>query len=332
MRVFIVGGTGLLGYHAALEFLRRGHEVETAAIPDIPLGDWFPKQIRVHEIDIFASTGRRRTRLFKGFDAMVYAVGPDDRQTPPAPAYDFFHERLVEGCGRVVAAAREAGVRRCAVLGSYLAYFDRLWPEQRLAAHHPYIRCRAEQAERVFAEGGGSMRVSVLELPYIFGVMPEREPLWKQVLLDRLVKMPVVLYPAGGSAMISAKHVGEAVVGAIVHGKHGHCYPIGDENLSWDEMLGLMLQTLGIDKTVYHLPPIAGGLLGRGLRVVESLRGLEHGLDHEHLIRNLMSAKLYVDPAPSAKALRHGRGGVREAIVETTRACYPERFGDRLRD
>lgn len=106
MRVFIVGGTGLLGYHAALEFLRRGHEVQTAAIPDIELGSWFPREIRVHEADVFSLDPRRCARLFEGFDALVYAVGPDDRHTPPAPAYDYFHARLVDGCGRVVAAAR----------------------------------------------------------------------------------------------------------------------------------------------------------------------------------------------------------------------------------
>lgn len=39
MKVFIVGGTGFLGYYATLEFLKRGHEVDTIALPDIPLGD-----------------------------------------------------------------------------------------------------------------------------------------------------------------------------------------------------------------------------------------------------------------------------------------------------
>lgn len=323
MRVFIVGGTGLLGYHAALEFLRRGHEVQTAAIPDIELGAWFPREIRVHEADVFSLGPRRCARLLEGFEALVYAVGPDDRHTPPAPAYDYFRARLVDGCGRVVAAAREAGVQRCTVLGSYFTHFDRLWPHKRLAAHHPYIRCRAEQAERVFAEGGRGMRVSVLELPYIFGVMPGRAPLWKHVLVDPLRRMPVILYPQGGSAMISAAHVGEAIVGAIERGAHGRSYPIGDENLSWDEMLGVMLRTLGIDKTVHHIPSGVGALFGRWRRRAEARRGRENGLNYELLFRDVMSEYLYIDPAPSVRALRYGQGGVRDAIAETTRACCP---------
>jgi nucleoside-diphosphate-sugar epimerase len=326
MRILIVGGTGLLGYHAALELLRRGHQVATVAVPDAPLGDWFPRQVRVHEADVFKLDARRCRRLFEGCDAMVYAVGPDDRYTPSAPAYDFFRERLVDACGRVVLAAREAGVGRCVVLGSYFTHFDREWPQKRLALRHPYVRCRVEQAARVFEEGGDTMRVSVLELPYIFGVIPGREPLWKGVLLDRLRRMPVILYPRGGSAMISAAHVGEAVAGAVERGRHGESYPIGDENLTWDEMLEVMLRTLAIDKPVHHIPRFLGTLFGRSQRKADARRGREAGLDYEWLFRDVMTDYLYIDAAPSVKALRYGRGGVREAIEETVRASYPERF------
>ncbi|MBL0087746.1 MAG: NAD(P)-dependent oxidoreductase [Ideonella sp.] len=125
MKVFIAGGTGLLGYHGALELLRRGHDVRTAALPDIALGQWWPSQIQVEHADLFALDARALSRLMEGCDALVYALGPDDRETPPAPAYAYFHERLVLGSGRVIAAAREAGVRRCTVLGSYYATFQR---------------------------------------------------------------------------------------------------------------------------------------------------------------------------------------------------------------
>lgn len=326
VKVFIVGGTGLLGYHSALEFLRRGHEVEVAAIPDIELGEWFPRQIRVHEADFFALDPRRQRALFEGCEAMVYAVGPDDRHIPKAPAYPFFHDRLVRACGRTVAAAREAGIKRCTVLGSYFTHFNELWPHKRLAEHHPYIRCRTEQAERVFAEGGRSMRVSVLELPYIFGVMPGRTPLWKKMILDPVLRMPLVLYPKGGSTMIAVEHVAEAVVGAIERGRHGERYPIGDENLSWNEMLTVMLRTLGIRSKVHHIPNFVATLFGRAQRMAETRRGRESGLNYALLFEDLMSEFLYLDPAPSVHALRYGRGGVREAIAATTRACYPERF------
>ncbi len=328
LTVSIVGGTGLLGYHAALECRRRGHAVQCIAGHDIEPGGAFPDAIRFRKADVFRLPKRDLVRLFEGVDAMVYAVGPDDRVTPKAPAYDFFHERLVQACGRVVAAAREAGVRRCTMLGSYYTHFERLWPHKQLAGHHPYIRCRVEQAERAVREGGGTMAVSVLELPYIFGVMPGRDPLWKAMLLDRLLRMPVVVYPCGGSAMITAAHVGEAIAGAVERGGDGARYPVGDENLSWDEMLSTMLAALGIERRIVHLPAFAGAWLGRSVRLAQARRGRESGLDPVHLFTHVMTDYLYVDAEPTARELGHGRGGVREAIAGTVRACYPGRAGE----
>lgn len=332
LRVCIVGGTGLLGFHAALELLRRGHEVHSVALRDIELGAWFPRRITVHEADVGQLGERRLTELLRGIDALVYALGPDDRALPAAPAYDFFHDKLVRQCARVFAAARKAGVTRAVVLGSYFTHFDRLWPHKKLAQNHAYVRCRVEQAQAAIEAGGATMRVSVLELPYIFGTMPGRTPLWKDVVLDMLVRMPVVFYPDGGSTMITAAHVGQAVAGAVERGAHGRHYPIGDENLSWDEMLEVMLRTLGMsDKKVIHIAPWVGTLLGRMQRRIEAKRGKESGLDAELVFADVMCERLFMDPSLSVAALGYGRGGVREAIEETVRACYPERFAAPLR-
>jgi nucleoside-diphosphate-sugar epimerase len=317
----------LLGHQAALACRQRGHAVQCIGSSEVAPGCPWPDAITLRQADVFRMPKRQLARLFVGVDAMVYAVGPDDRVVPPAPAYDFFHERLVRACARVVAAAREAGVRRTVVLGSYYTHFERLWPHKTLAAHHPYIRCRVEQAESAFAEGRGRMSVSVLELPYIFGVLPGREPLWKATLLDRLLRMPVVVYPRGGSAMITAAHVGEAVAGAVERGRDGTSYAIGDENLSWDEMLQTMFGALGLQRRIVHLPAFAGGLVGRAARRADARHGRESGLDAEHLFSAVMSDCLYLDADAVARELGYGRGGVREAIVETVRACYPERAG-----
>jgi len=67
------------------------------ALPDIPLGDWFPKdKVGVSYGNVFEMSHDDLVEVFKGYDAMVYAVGPDDRIIPKAPAYDFFHFRKID--------------------------------------------------------------------------------------------------------------------------------------------------------------------------------------------------------------------------------------------
>ncbi len=321
MKVFIVGGTGFLGYYATLDFLRKRHQVSTVSIPDVELGDWYPKDVSVTYGDVFKMSHDELVKLFNGYDAMVYAVGPDDRVIPKAPAYQFFHERLVDACTRVVVGARDAGVKRCVVLGSYFALFDRLFPDRKLAEHHPYIKCRVEQAESVINAGAGKMDVMVLELPYIFGTMPGRTPLWKDILVNRLKKMNPVAFPKGGTNMIAVEHVGEAVVGAIEHGRHGSRYTVGDENLSWTEMLAIMLKAMGEDKKIITIPTFLATLYGMALKNKEAREGKEGGLDHARLMEDLQSQYLYFDPAPVAEILGFQRGGVRESIQKTIAAC-----------
>jgi len=328
MKIMIVGGTGFLGFHALLEALKRGHKVDALAIDDVVLGDWYPGEVNVQYADVFELTEANLRERFTGYDSMIYAVGPDDRITPPAPAYEFFHTRLVDAVVKVAGAARKADVKKFVLLNSYFAYFDRIWPEKKLSKHHPYIKCRVEQAEQVISAGESDMAVMVLELPYIFGSMPNRIPLWKDVLLDRFTKGSTIFFPKGGTNMIAAEHVGEAIIGALENGEHGVRYTVGDENHSFNEMLEMMMAAIGANKKIKNIPGfmaiIAGTIIERDFKK----KGLEGGLDARFLMRDIMTSNLFYDASQAVEKLGYKRGDLKEAIVKTMKACYPEKFMD----
>lgn len=321
MKVMIIGGTGFLGYYASKSLLAKGHKVSTFSLPDIELGDWYPKEVAVSFGNVFEMDDAELQKVHKGYDAMVYAVGPDDRVTPQAPAYEFFHERLVEACVRVVNAAREAGIQRSVVLGSYFSYFDEIQPEKQLTKYHSYIRVRRVQETAAIAAGQGKMDVCVLRLPYIFGTMPEREPIWKDLLIARLIKDDPILYPKGGTAMLSVEAVGEAVAGAVERGEHGKTYPVSDVNLSWNEMLGIMLDEMGLQKKIVNVPKFLAVLGGRQMKKEHEAEGKESGLDPIWLMRQIMTDYLYIDADETKQALGYKGGGIEESIRETVRRC-----------
>jgi len=329
MRIMIVGGTSFLGYFTAKTALDRGYGVGSLSLHDIDLGGWYPKEIKIKYGDVFSMDENALTNAFYGYDALVYSVGPDDRITPPAPAYAFFYERLVKHCAKVFRAARSAGIRRSVVFNSYFATFHRLYPEKKLCEHHPYIRCRIEQAQRLISESTGKMDVMVLELPYIFGAMPQRTPLWKEVFIERLFRAPVIFFTKGGTTMIHARHVAEAAVGALEKGVHGVLYPVGDENHTYDQMLRWMMEGLKIKKPIVHigkrLAAFSAGLISKK----EIAAGYEPGLDPKQLMLDIMGEELYIPMDTiddTAKTLGHGRGGVQQGIIEAMQACYPEGF------
>lgn len=322
MKVFIVGGTGFIGYYATKEFISKGHKVATISLRDIEIGDWFPKDVEVKHGNIFEMPQDELVKLFTGYDAMVYAVGPDDRFKPSIDAYAFFHERLVVACGKVVEAAKLAGVKKCVVLNSYFAYFDRIEPHRKLAQRHPYIKCRVEQADHAIELGGDKMAVMILELPYIFGTMPERTPLWKDVLVEMLYDCDKIYYPKGGTNMICVEHVAEAVVAATEKGVHGKRYPIGDVNMDWVQMLRIMLKSMGMGhKKITTVPTFLMNMQGKKLHKKELEQGKYSGLDARYFFGDIQCKTSYFDPSASIRALGYRTGGIEKAIDETVKKC-----------
>ena len=47
MKVFMIGGTGLLGSEAARVLIERGHEVTSVALPPLPEGAVLPKEMKI---------------------------------------------------------------------------------------------------------------------------------------------------------------------------------------------------------------------------------------------------------------------------------------------
>ena len=330
-KLMIVGGTGFLGYYTAKLALSKGYEVASISILDDDLENkdldsWFPKEIKNTLLDVFEASEEELEKAMKGYDYMIYAVGPDDRYTPKAPSYDFFHYRLVECCAKVFRAADKAGVKKAVVYNSYFAYFDRRYPEMKLAEKHVYIRCRVEQA-KLLNEQKKNMEVVVLELPYIFGSMEARMPIWRNVFLDRYVNgHKTVFFSKGGTTMIAVQHIAEAGIGALEYGKDGERYPIGDENRSFKWMLSYMSECKGVKKKIVLPPTWMCVLGGKAIQNKDKKEGLEGGLNFGLVMKEIMSIDMVIEPEVMDKVnaeLHISRGGLEEAVKATMDRCYP---------
>ena len=319
MKVLVVGGTGFLGYYATKEFLRRGHAVTILALPPMPAPGLFPDEVDITLANVDDLGDEELRALLRGKDGVVMAAGADDRILPSAPAYPFFYHNNVEVSVRLFRLAREAGVRRGTLLSSYFAHFDRIWPHLKLSEHHPYVRSRQEQEKQSIAAAMPDLALSVLELPYIFGSMPGRTPLWTPIV-NLVRNSRVLMYPRGGTNMIAVQHVGEAIVGSIERGRGGERYLVGDENVTWKDWLRRISRiACGKTKPVITIPDSLMRMQMR--RVVEKhhAEGKEGGLESLEFVK-LQTAETYFDPEPSRAVLGYGRGGLDEAIRETVEA------------
>ena len=318
--VFILGGTGLLGYHTVRELLDRGYTVSTISLPPMPAEGLLPKEVECSLGNINEMTDEDILNILKGKEVFIYAAGADERMLPEAPAARFFYKENVIPTQRLARLAREAGVKKFVIFGSYFSHFAEKWPDLKLATEQSYPRTRLLQEEIAILEGEGEMDVMSLRLPYIFGTMPGRKPLW-EMFLPQIQGKDFVPVLAGGTAMVTVKQVAEATVGAIEHGKHGGKYAISDTNMKHEEFFRIIADVLGQKDTVIQVLPLEQ-MRPEYVKVDEQVaaEGKEHGI-HIALTADIQNRDAYIDPEDTMPILKYNKDDVRESIKETIKGC-----------
>lgn len=297
MKVFIIGATGLIGSEAARQFIALGDEVSGLALPPIPSGAGIPLKMKVIFGNYMDYTDGQLKEVLQGFEALVFAAGVDERVEAPGPIYDFYKKYNIDSLDRVLRIAKEAGIRNVTVCGSYFAYFAKLWPQLKLDKYHPYIRSRVNQETMALSHADDGFDVSVLELPYIFGTQPGRKPVWT-ILVKMIRKMKrTTYYTKGGTAMVTVRQVGEAIVGAVYRSTGAKTYPIGYYNMDWTAFLKIVHKHMGYESTrkIVTVPGFMFTLAGIFTSIKNRFRNIESGLNLTKF-HKVQTANLFIDP------------------------------------
>ncbi len=328
-KVFIAGGTGFLGYAAAELFLERGVKVDSIALAgEFDSLSFVDKRMGLVVGNLFEMSDEQLYQLFKdkNYDAIVYALGPDDRVTPKAPAYEFFYERLVNKCYNILNAAKKAGAKKAVILSSYFAHFDKLL-SGKLSKKHAYIRARREQQNKCFGLSDDRFKVCALELPYIFGVQEGRKPIWKDSFLSYFDGFKSVYFPSGGAtAIIDRTGVAEAIYACTINGEGKTAYPIATDNISYKEMLKLMLLGLNDNRKVVTIPGALCALGTYSMLKKHKKEGKESGLYYPSLMNGILNKEFTIDAKKSMDALGFealnltGGKDARQSIKDTMKA------------
>lgn len=178
MKIFIIGGTGLIGSAAAGELIARGHEVYSIALPPLPEGAVLPEKMKIEFGNYLEMDDDELRSRMQGMDGFVFAAGVDERVEGKAPVYELYRKYNIDPVKRLLRIAKECGVKHTVILGSYFSYFAKIHPERKLTEYHPYIRSRIDQEDAALSFADSDFDVAVLELPYIFGAQPGRKPVW----------------------------------------------------------------------------------------------------------------------------------------------------------
>lgn len=316
MKIFMIGGTGLLGSEAAKQLINQGHEVTTLALPDIPKGCILPKKMKIIKGNYLELSEKNIKDYMKDMDAFIFAAGIDDRVEGTIPIYDLFKKYNIDPLEKMIKIAKFSKVKHIVVLGSYFCYFDKIWKDMNLALNNPYIRSRVDQENMALSYGDKNTIVSVLELPYIFGVQKGRKPVWTIIISNILKMKRVTMFPKGGTAMVTVKQVGECIVGCL-NTKESKAYPVGYFNMEWTEMLDIFHKYMGYDKRkIITIPTWIFALVLAKTRRKLKKEGKETGLNMPKFAY-AMSKCMFIDKDIIINELGVTNDDIKKAIKES---------------
>ncbi|MEE1319998.1 MAG: NAD-dependent epimerase/dehydratase family protein [Acutalibacteraceae bacterium] len=298
MKVFMIGGTGLLGCEAARIFIEKGHQVKSVALPPLPEGAPIPEEMELEFCNIYEKSDDEIKAMLQGYDCFVFAAGIDERVEFPAPVYDAYYKYNIAPLKRILPLCKEVGMKNAVILGSYFSYAAKQYPEMKLTEKHPYIRSRIDQEEVAFSFADENFDVAVLELPYIFGTQPGRKPVWV-ILIEQIKmmdKLPCTMYPGGGTAMLTVRQVGQVIVGAAEKSKGAKAWPISMYNQTWKEFLKIVYAARGMgnNRKIISIPPWMMRMGLGGVKKEYAAKGIESGIDVDGLA-DIMDINLFID-------------------------------------
>ncbi len=327
MNILMIGGTGLLGSAAAQLFIDKGHSVKTLSLPPLPVGAPLPKEMEIILKDANKLSDDEILAIMQGCDMFVFATGVDERVEFSAPVYDAYYKYNIAPLERLLPLAKKAGIKGAVVCGSYFAWLAKQKPEMHLCDKHPYIKSRIDQEMVCEKYSDKDFQVGVLELPYIFGTQPGRKPVWVILIeqLQRFEKMPFTMYPAGGTAMLTVRQVGQAMVGAAeqafeaAENNQGKfcAYGISCYNMTWREFLKIVYRAMsGVpNRKIVDVPKWTFQAFGLVMRRDYKERNVDAGIDPVGLA-DIMGMNLFI-PTDDCKALGCTNDDIEKAIFDS---------------
>ncbi|MCC5669405.1 hypothetical protein LC653_37630 [Nostoc sp. CHAB 5784] len=205
--------------------------------------------------------------------------------------------------------AEKAGIQRGVFVTSYYQVVD-----PGLIVDHPYVRSRAESEEAALHACSGKLTLSMIQPSWAIGLgfaghlsLPGTYVKW--------VRSPAPLFaPPGGTNFVAASSLGHAIATALEKGKHGDRYLIGDENITWAELLERFARAAGRQTKVHTIPKGLVHASGTSIAWCLRLLGYESGLEPHKWSRSCVE-KLYFDPSPTQQILQYPRGNINQVIA-----------------
>jgi hypothetical protein len=246
MTLFITGASGFIGGAAARYFVEKGHRV--LAMSRSEKSDAVIQKLGA--IPIRAALGAVPAEILRGCDVVIHAAAYVEEWG----TYQDFYQPNVLGTAQILAAAKEAGVRKFIFIGSEALLFkgqdmvdvDETYPRAENSPFY-YSKTKALSEKAVFEANTEGVFETISVRPRLVWGKGDNSVL---PAVKRLHETGNFAWIGGGKYETSSTHIDNLVHGlvlAIEKGKGGNAYFILDDGVrTMREFLSSYLNTEGV--------------------------------------------------------------------------------------
>ncbi|MEP7127202.1 MAG: NAD-dependent epimerase/dehydratase family protein [Byssovorax sp.] len=327
MRVFVTGGSGFIGGHLITALVQSGAEVlalarsEKAASVVRGLG----------AAPVKSELGSLEAEAIAGVDAVVHAAAFVEEWG----TREQFWQANVEGTTRVLAAAREAGVRRFVHVGTEAAIFaGRDLVDVDETAPYPakqrylYSETKAEAERRVLAAKAAGFATVSIRPRFVWG--PGDTSVLPAVL--RMARDGSFAWLDGGRARTSTTHVDNLVHALVIAVSEadpermaGRAYFVADDGeRTIREFLTALAKTAGVDLGPRSVPSVVARPAARIIEGIWRTLGVKRAPPMTRFAIDMMSSTVTVQTARARRELGYAPViTVDEGLARLARASAP---------
>jgi len=317
MKAFIIGGTGLVGYHTANELLKRGHEVQSVGLTPLAKENKFARRTNYSQANIEELTNHEIVEMLKGTDWLLYACSTNSVEIVKAPAEEYYRVHNIMQTERIFRLARDAGVKKIILLSDAYEYFNVHMDNLRLENNHPYIKATFEQERVARQYNTVAFPVIILQVAQIWGYMPRRKPLHYESVMEMYRTNNFATFK-GSTPVITAQQVAEAVCGAFEKIERGQTIAISGDNLTYKAINENLMKGLNMKPYVpYHCKLRYKWHEKRRIRVLKK-SGLEAGINPVK-IYEFKQQNAFIDPEIAFKTLGVQPQDIQKEIQDTAK-------------
>ena len=287
MRVFVTGGTGLVGSHVAEQLRASGHAVRALVRERSDVGHLASIEAELVRGDMSTPIAAL-SDVMRGCDALVHAAALVGART----TREHYVAQNVEGTRAILSAAAAAGIPRAVHVSSVAVYGtidgiigEARWQEQEIAARAFYAWSkRAAEIEAWRHHADGRLRITTVRPALIYG---ERDR-HVSARLDRLSRLRVLPLVDGGrhvAPLVYAGNVARGIVAALDRpATVGRAYNLAQDNRIALRVF-LRIWSAAAGRSAPSIVPVPGGLLESASRTVDYLSARVPGVDLPGLTR-----------------------------------------------